>query len=125
LHESLPHATLVAQRLGEDLGLANMVGALRPLARRHQGAAGLEVEIDGLLRTRVSLRKTLEGVALDAIVSKTGCTSVGELEMTRRISPVAVCCSSDSVTCAWASVSAWFFSCSSVNSRTFSMAMTA
>ena len=28
------------------------------------------------------------------MVSKTGWTSVGELQMTRRISPVAVCCSS-------------------------------
>ena len=35
--------------------------------------------------------------ALAAMVSKTGWTSVGELEMTRRISPVAVCCSSVSV----------------------------
>src|SRR2546425_5270282 len=47
--------------------------------------------------------------------SRTGCRSVGELAMTRRISPVAVCCSSDSVTCAWACVSARFFSCSSLN----------
>src|SRR5262249_6095165 len=31
--------------------------------------------------------------ALAAIVSKTGCTSVGELLMTRRISAVAFCCS--------------------------------
>src|SRR5262245_4858413 len=31
--------------------------------------------------------------ALRAIVSNTGCASVGVLEMTRRISPVAVCCS--------------------------------
>ena len=38
--------------------------------------------------------------------------------MTRRISPVAVCCSSDSV-------SSPFRASSSVNSRTFSMAMTA
>ena len=35
--------------------------------------------------------------AFAAIVSKTGCTSVGELLMTRRISLVAVCRSSDSV----------------------------
>jgi len=64
-------------------------------------------------------------VALCTIASKTGCTSVGELEITLRISLVAVCCSSASVTfpCAW--VNARFFSCSSVNSRTFSMAMTA
>ena len=47
----------------------------------------------------------------------TGCSSVGELAITRRISAVAVCCSSDSVTCACASVSARFFSCSSVKSR--------
>ena len=36
-------------------------------------------------------------MAFSAIVSKTGWTSVGELEMTRRISPVAVCCSRVSV----------------------------
>ena len=35
--------------------------------------------------------------ALVTIVSNTGCTSVGELLMTRRISLVAVCCSSASV----------------------------
>src|SRR5215813_131598 len=45
--------------------------------------------------------------------------------MTLRISLVAVCCSSASVTWAWADVSALFFSCNSVKSRTFSMAMTA
>ena len=42
--------------------------------------------------------------------------------MTRRISAVAVCCSSDSVTWAWACVRASFFCCSSVNNRTFSLA---
>ena len=36
--------------------------------------------------------------ALRTIASKTGCTSVGELAITRRISAVAVCCSSASVT---------------------------
>ena len=44
--------------------------------------------------------------------------SVGEPEITLRISLVAVCCSS-------ASVSARLRACSSVNSRTFSIAMTA
>ena len=34
--------------------------------------------------------------ARSAIASSTGCTSVGELEMTRRISATAVCCSSAS-----------------------------
>ena len=52
------------------------------------------------------------------MVSNTGCTSVGELLMTRRISLVAVCCSS-------VSVSSRLRACSSVNSRTFSMAITA
>ncbi len=52
------------------------------------------------------------------MVSRTGWTSVGELLMTRRISLVAVCCSS-------ASVSARLRACSSVNRRTFSIAMTA
>ena len=44
--------------------------------------------------------------------------SVGELEITRRISLVAVCCSS-------ASVRSRFRASSSAKSRTFSMAMTA
>ncbi len=56
--------------------------------------------------------------ALCAIASNTGCTSVGELEITRRISPVAVCCSR-------VSVRSRLRASSSVNSRTFSMAMTA
>ncbi len=34
--------------------------------------------------------------ARSTIASNTGCTSVGELAITRRISAVAVCCSSDS-----------------------------
>ncbi len=82
-------------------------------------------------RTFPSRRKMSESMppqtraAFSATTSRTGCRSVGELAMTRRISAVAVCCSSDSVTCAWASVSARFFCCSSVNRRTFSMAMTA
>ena len=38
-----------------------------------------------------------ESRRVPAIVSSTGWTSVGELEMTRRISPVAVCCSRASV----------------------------
>ena len=56
--------------------------------------------------------------ALAAIVSKTGWVSVGELEMTRRISPVAVCCSSVSVRSRFLASTSW-------NRRTFSMAMTA
>ena len=52
------------------------------------------------------------------MASNTGWTSVGELLMTRRISLVAVCCSS-------ASVSSRLRACSSVNSRTFSIAITA
>ena len=52
------------------------------------------------------------------MASKTGWTSVGELLMTRRISLVAVCCSSDSV-------SSRFRASSSLKRRTFSMAMTA
>ena len=62
---------------------------------------------------------------LSAMASNTGWTSVGELEMTRKISLVAVCCSRASVTWAWASVRARFFCCSSVKSRAFSIAMTA
>ena len=54
--------------------------------------------------------------ALSATTSITGWRSVGELEMTRRISAVAVCCSSASVTS---------LALHSLNSRTFSMAITA
>ena len=50
-------------------------------------------------------------IARSAIASKTGCTSVGELLMTRRISAVAVCCSSASLV--------------SFIRRTFSIAITA
>jgi hypothetical protein len=46
-------------------------------------------------------------------VSNTGCASVGELEITRRISPVAVCCSS-------VSVRSRLRTSSSLNRRTFS-----
>ena len=56
--------------------------------------------------------------ALEAIASNTGWMSVCALLMTRRISPVAVCCSSDSARSV-------FLASSSLNSRTFSMAMTA
>ena len=49
--------------------------------------------------------------ARSATACSTGCTSPGELEMTRRISLIAVCCSSDSLV--------------SLNRRTFSIAITA
>src|ERR1700730_15059331 len=56
--------------------------------------------------------------ALSAIVSNTGCTSVGEIEITRRISAVAVRYSRDSV-------SSRVRCCSASNSRAFSIAITA
>ncbi len=56
--------------------------------------------------------------ALSVIASKTGCISVGELAMTPKISLVAVCCSR-------ASARSRLRSCSSLNSRTFSIAMIA
>ena len=56
--------------------------------------------------------------ALSATASNTGWVSVGELLMTFRISAVAVCCSSASVISA-------LRACSSLNSRTFSIAITA
>jgi hypothetical protein len=52
------------------------------------------------------------------MVSKTGLTSVGEPEITLRMSLVAVCCSR-------VSVRSWLRASSSVNRPTFSMAMTA
>ncbi len=56
--------------------------------------------------------------ARSAITLNTGSISVGEPLIARKISPVAVCCSS-------VSDSSVFLASSSVNSRTFSMAMTA
>ena len=56
--------------------------------------------------------------ACAAIVSNTGCTSSGDWLITRRMSLVAVCCSS-------ASVRSALRASSSLNSRTFSIAMTA
>jgi hypothetical protein len=76
-------------------------------------------------RTTIAHSLPQSVLAFRAIVSKTGCTSVGELLITRRISLVAVCCSSASLTCAWAAVRALFLSSSSVNNRTFSVAITA
>ena len=57
-------------------------------------------------------------VAFSRMASNTGCRFVGELLMTFKISAVAVCCSSASVTSA-------LRACSSLNSRTFSIAITA
>src|SRR5262249_7791151 len=51
-------------------------------------------------------------VALRTIVSKTGWTSVGELEITRRISAVAVCCSRDSAS---SRLRVWSCSCASAS----------
>jgi hypothetical protein len=52
------------------------------------------------------------------MVSNTGSSSPGELEITWSTSDVAVCCSS-------ASVSSAVRCCASLNNRTFSMAITA
>ena len=57
-------------------------------------------------------------VAFSSIVWKTGSSSPAEVEMTRSTSEVAVCCSS-------ASLSSRVRACTSSNSRTFSMAITA
>ena len=60
----------------------------------------------------------LSRTAFSAMASNTGWTSVVDPLMARRISAVAVCCSSDSVSSA-------FRASSSLNSRTFSTAITA
>jgi hypothetical protein len=57
-------------------------------------------------------------VAFASIVSNTGSSSPGDLLMTRSTSEVAVCCSS-------ASLSSRVRDCTSSNSRTFSIAITA
>ena len=80
----------------------------RPIARGHRERAGdrESKETFPSAATWINLpsnRQTPETVAsqsrqaCSAIVSNTGWTSVGELEITRRISPVAVCCSRLSV----------------------------
>jgi hypothetical protein len=63
--------------------------------------------------------------AFSTTARMTGSRSVGELAITRKISLVAVCCSSASVTCAWASVRSAFLAWSSLSSRAFSTAITA
>jgi hypothetical protein len=71
-----------------------------------------------------STREIIESVAphtraaFSAMVFRTGCRSVGELAMTRKISAVAVCCSK-------VSVRSRLRCSSSLNRRTFSMAMSA
>ena len=57
-------------------------------------------------------------VALPSMASNTGSSSPGELEMTPSTSEVAVCCSS-------ASETSLVRACTSSNSRTFSIAITA
>jgi len=57
-------------------------------------------------------------VAFTSMAWNTGPRSPGELEMTRSTSEVAVCCSSDSE-------SSRVRACTSSNSRTFSIAITA
>ena len=63
-------------------------------------------------------RPRTDATAFSASVSKTGCRSKVERPITLSTSLVAVCCSS-------ATRSSLLRACSSVNSRTFSMAMTA
>ena len=70
------------------------------------------------VQTTPEARRRTASRAFAAIASNTGCTSVGEWLMTRRISLVAVCCSS-------ASVRSRLRDSSSLNSRVFSIAMTA
>jgi hypothetical protein len=58
-----------------------------------------------------TIRASQMRAARCATASNTGCTSDGELEITRRMSLIAVCCSSDSLV--------------SLNRRAFSIAITA
>ena len=103
------------QRPGRAASLAAGPDARR-LAPSELRRRGTVVAVDATDDRRSRRRRA--GRRSRAIVSKTGWTSVGELAMTRRISPVAVCCSS-------ASVSSRLRASSSSNSRAFSMAMTA
>ena len=77
----------------------------RPVVR------GAEVHQLAVERKVAASSASQSATALFRIASNTGCTSVGEPLMTLRISAVAVCCSSDSLV--------------SLNSRTFSIAITA
>ena len=96
----------------ERARLGNAAGDRARSGPRHRTIPSFEAQHRGVVGARTAAPRSR------AMVSNTGWRSVGELEMTRRISPVAVCCSS-------ASVSSRLRVCSSVNRRTFSMAMTA
>ena len=81
-----------------------LVGRDRPVMCRHSKYIAIE-------RRMTASSASHKRAAFSATASSTGWISVGELAMTPRISLVAVCCSNDSL--------------SSLNSRTFSIAITA
>ena len=99
-----------ADRDGEALLARVAIGIARD--GRRDGAISVPT-VDGRVERLAEPRRALARSA-----SNTGWTSVGDLEMTRRISPVAVCCSS-------VSVRSRLRASSSLKSRTFSIAITA
>ncbi len=100
------------------------VAGLGYASRRALACAGFALSSASMLTISPSYMKTPaesdphRARAFFTMVSNTGWTSVGELLMTRRISPVAVCCSR-------VSVNARLRRSSSPNRLTFSIAITA
>ena len=90
-------------RGGQDAAAHGQLGGGEPLDRlarsrlRTSGPHRSVVEEPVLVACTQASQASKRRRRLSAMVSNTGCTSVWERLMTRRISPVAVCCSSDSV----------------------------
>ena len=98
----------------DEIGSGRSPSAMRP-ARRAAQPAGTHRRRN---RTRLPNLASQMRVAFSSMAWNTGSSSPGELEMTCSTSEVAVCCSS-------ASVSSRVRACTSSNSRTFSIAITA
>ena len=113
LEDGLPDRHLRPGRYGKNA----FPGAEHPRAPGSLDRSDVEhLAVEAQQRSRHRLRRAVP--RSPTMASNTGWTSVGDRAITRRISPVAVCCSS-------ASVSSALRASNSLNSRTFSMAMTA
>ena len=105
-------AAAIAPRTGERPAASGNGCVQRARSRRDCGRdAPPDARRPSTSRMRASTRRRTAAGRCSTIASNTGCTSVGELLMTFRISAVAVCRSSASLV--------------SLNRRTFSIAITA
>jgi hypothetical protein len=122
---------ILALRLGREIGHVDGTrvdhGASRhpvpgddpfPETNRDRAERGRQPQDVSLGPEDLRVDCTARRAALSATACSTGVMSVGELAITRRISPVATCCSS-------ALPSSSVRACTSSNSRAFSIAMTA